>query len=221
MNEMIPEFTEDQIYEAKKEVVRAQVERFHDFYREYFNREETILMVQYFFEKIYNLEGRKEWIYLAIDSFDKVKNIMKDSTRENVEKLMELNRLTEKLDGEMASLLLKKGWKGEQISRESYDEYFSQMGFATERAHQLQHVLANLQQFYELAHRPINSVILKPVKLMSKMLGIYPLFATIEDGYYACMPVRREIFLGFYEEVKSKEWAYLFDRFPNLRHNDE
>jgi len=49
------------------------------------------------------------------------------------------------------------------------------------------------------------------------MLGIHPLFETIEDGYYACMPVRREIFDAFYEEVKTKEWAYLFDRFPNIR----
>lgn len=215
------EFTESQRYEAKKEIVRAQVERFHEFYREYFNREETILMVQYFFEKIYNLDGRKEWIHLAIDSFDKVKNIMKESTRENVEKLMELNRLTEKLDEEMATLLLKKDWKGEQLNRATYDEYFSEMGYSTERAHQLQHVLANLQQFYELAHRPINAVILKPVKLMSKMLGIYPLFSTIEDGYYACLPVRKEIFQGFYEEVRNREWAYLFERFPDLRKSHE
>jgi hypothetical protein len=211
------EYTEEQIYNAKKEVVRAQVERFHEFYKDYFNREETLLMVQYFFEKIYNLEGRKEWIHLAIDSFDKVKNIMKDSTRENVEKLMELNQLTDQLDEHMAKLILEKGWKGETLSRDQYDLYFSEIGYSKDRAHQLQHVLTNLQQFYELAHRPINAVIIKPVKVMSKMLGIHPLFATVEDGYYACMPVRREIFDAFYEEVKTKEWAYLFERLPDLR----
>ena len=215
------EFSEEKLYEAKKEVVRAQVERFHEFYKEYFNREDTILMVQYFFEKIYNLEGRKEWIHLALDSFDKVKNIMKDSTRENVEKLMELNQLTEKLDEGMAKLLLNTNWNGEQIDRNTYDTYFSEMGHATERAHQLQHVLSNLQQFYDLAHRPINAVIIKPVKVMSKMLGIQPLFATIEDGYYACLPVKKQIFEGFYEEVRNKEWAYLFQRFPELRHKHE
>jgi hypothetical protein len=212
------EYSEEKIYNATKEVVRANVERFHEFYYEYFNREETLLMVQYFFEKIYNLDGRKQWIHHAIDSFEKVKNIMKDSTRENVEKLMELNQLTEKLDETMAILLLDNGWNGENISREDYDKYFSQMGYSLERAHQLQHVLSNLQQFYELAHRPINAVLIKPVKVMSKMLGIHSLFETIEDGYYACMPVRREIFDAFYEEVKNKEWAYLFERFPNLKH---
>jgi hypothetical protein len=211
------DYTEEQIYSAKKEVVRAQVERFHEFYYDYFNREETLLMVQYFFEKIYNLDGRKEWIHLAIDSFDKVKNIMKESTRENVEQLMELNQLTDTLDEIMAKLILGKGWKGETLTRVQYDEYYSEIGHSKERAHQLQHVLTNLQQFYELAHRPINAVIIKPVKVMSKMLGIHPLFETIEDGYYACMPVRREIFDAFYEDVKTKEWAYLFDRFPDIR----
>jgi hypothetical protein len=209
-------YTPEEMYLAKKEIVRSQVERFHEFYSSYFNREETILMVQYFFERIYNLEGRQEWIDLAIHSFDKVKNIMKDSTKENVEKLMELNSLTEKLDSEMAIFLLNKNWNKNELSRTEFDDLFQEFGHEKERAHQLQHVLNNLQQFYDLAHRPINAVIMKPVKVMSKMLGISPLFETIEAGYVACLPVRREIFDNFYDEVKKKEWDYLIGRFPRL-----
>lgn len=218
---MIEKYSESEIYNAKKEVVRAQVERFHEYYEDYFNRKETLLMVEYFFERIYNLDGRKQWINIAINSFDKVKNIMKDSTRESVEQLMDLNQLTDRLDTEMAAYLLDKEWKGEKLSRSEFDEIFSLLGYPNERAHQLQHVLNNLQQFYHLAHRPINAVILKPVKVMSNMLGISPLFDTIEAGYLACQPVRKEIFEAFYDEVNKKEWNYLFDRFPELRKNEQ
>lgn len=211
-------FTQETLLEAKKEIVRAQIERFHEFYAHYFNRPETLRMVQFFFEKVYNMDGTQEWIEIAYSSFDKVKTMIKESTRESMEQLMELHQITDELDKKMAELLLKKGWKlGEKISRKTYDELFQEMGHAELRAKQLKYVLRNLTQFYELAHRPINAVILKPVRFMSKVLGIYPLFAIVEEGYYACLTVSLEIFQAFYKEVETKEWEYLFKLFPHLK----
>ncbi|MCX7999398.1 MAG: hypothetical protein N3A69_10690, partial [Leptospiraceae bacterium] len=92
-----------------------------------------------------------------------------------------------------------------------------ELGHAEMRAKQLTYVLRNLTQFYDLAHRPINSVILKPVRFMSKVLGIYPLFAIVEEGYYACLTVSLEIFQAFYKEVEQKEWEYLYKMFPELK----
>ncbi len=213
-------FTELDLQEAKKEIIRAQIERFHEFYFRYFNQPETLRMVQFFFEKVYNMDGAQEWIEIAYSGFDKVKSMIKESTRESMEQLMELHQITDELDKKMAELLLKKGWKpGTQISRQTYDELFQEMGEAELRAKQLKYVLRNLTQFYELAHRPINSVILKPVRFMSKVLGIYPLFAIVEEGYYACLTVSLEIFQAFYKEVEIKEWDYLFKMFPHLQNS--
>jgi hypothetical protein len=210
-------YTDAEIYEAKKEIVRAQVERFHDFYLDYFQREETLKMVEFFFEKVYSLEGKHEWVDIAYNSFEKVKTMMKESTRENMEQLMELHAITDELDTEMAKLLLNKEWNGLPISRHDYDTLFVELGRADRRAIQLKYVLKNLIQFYELAHRPINAMIMKPARFMSKVLGLYPLFAAVEEGYYACLPVSLEIFQGFYKEVESREWDYLFGFFPELK----
>ncbi|EJO67785.1 hypothetical protein LEP1GSC044_0133 [Leptospira kirschneri serovar Grippotyphosa str. RM52] len=69
---------------ARAEVVRAQVERFRVFYASYFHLEETIPMVEYFFEKIYNLEGREVWLHLAMDTYQKVKRYVEgDFTRKH------------------------------------------------------------------------------------------------------------------------------------------
>lgn len=212
-------YSKESIYEAKKEIVRAQVERFHIFYADYFNRENTIPMVNYFFETVYNLEGRDEWIELAINTFDKVKHMIKDQTRENVQQLIELNNLTDKLDTQMAYLLLEKKWEEEKkvLSFEEYTSLFVELDHSQERKQQLEVVLKNMELFYNLAHRPINSVIMKPARFMAKILGVYPLFATVEEGYHAILPVSPELFQKFYEEVKQKEWEYLYQAFPHLK----
>ncbi len=214
-------YSRESIYDAKKEIVRAQVQRFHIFYSDYFNREQTIPMVNYFFETIYNLDGRDEWIELAINTFEKVKHMIKDQTRENVQQLIELNNLTDKLDTQMAYLLLEKEWEKEkkELTLEEYTSLYRELNHAQERKQQLEVVLKNMELFYTLAHRPINSVIMKPARFMAKILGVYPLFATVEEGYHAILPVSPDLFQEFYKEVKQKEREYLYQAFPKL-YND-
>ncbi len=213
-------YSKEMIFSAKKEIVRVQVLRFHGFYSEYFTKPETTPMVEYFFEKIYNLGGKEEWLDLAVNTFDKVKNMIKEQTRLNLEQLIELNNLTDKLDTQMAYLLLEKNWEeGQELDLDQYRKMYVELKHTEERKLQLEFVLNNLRKFYELAHRPINAVIMKPARFMSKILGVYPLFASVEDGYYAVLPVSRDIFESFYKEVNEKEWEYLHSAFPEMKQN--
>lgn len=215
-------FTREQLQTAKRQIVRSQVERFHIFYKEYFEKEETIPMVNYFFDKIYNLDGKEEWVSLALSSFDKIKSMVREETRESMERLVELNNLTDSLDLKMAELLLKTGWKdGDSLSQEEYLKIFIELDHAEERIRQVEIVLINLRQFYELAHRPINAILIKPARFMSKILGIHALFSTVEDGYHACLPVNRPLFESFFQEVKKKEYQFLYDSFPRLLNNGQ
>ncbi|EMJ90636.1 FFLEELY motif protein [Leptospira alstonii] len=194
---------------ARVEVVRAQVERFRVFYANYFHLEETIPMVEYFFEKIYNLEGRELWLHLAMDTYQKVKGMMKETSRENIEYLIELNNLTEELDTIFAKHLVDSGWDGKRLSREEYDLYYGQMGYYKERMRQLEIVLQNLKVFYELAHKPISAFLIKPARFMASLLGVSALFKSVEEGYNATLSVSSSIFNSFYEEVKKKETEYI------------
>ncbi|MCC6275748.1 MAG: hypothetical protein IT569_07810 [Leptospiraceae bacterium] len=215
-------YSKEMIFSAKKEIVRAQVARFHEFYSEYFTKPETTPMVNYFFDKIYNLDGKEEWLDLAVNTFEKVKNMIKEQTRLNLEQLIDLNNLTDKLDTQMAFLLLEKNWEeGKELNSKEYRELYEELKHGEERKLQLEYVLNNLRKFYDLAHRPINAVIMKPARFMSKLLGVYPLFASVEDGYYAVLPVSSDIFESFYKEVKEKEWEYLHSAFPELKQNVE
>jgi hypothetical protein len=57
---------------------------------------------------------------------------------------------------------------------------------------------------------------MKPARFMAKILGIHPLFATIEEGYHACLPVNHDLFESFFAEVDKKEHEYLRACFPNF-----
>lgn len=194
---------------ARAEVVRAQVERFRVFYASYFHLEETIPMVEYFFEKIYNLEGREVWLQLAMDTYQKVKGMMKESSRENIEYLIELNNLTEELDTILAKQLVESGWDGKRLTREEYDLQYGRMGHHKERSRQLEIVLRNLKVFYELAHKPISAYLIKPARFMASMLGVSALFQSVEEAYNATLPVSSDIFDSFYEEVRRRETDYI------------
>ena len=210
-------YSKEQIFAAKKQVVKAQVTRFKITYHSYFERPDTIQMVNYFFDKIYNLEAKAEWVDLAISSFDKIKSMIKEETKESMERLIDLNNLTDKLDTQMAYLMLEKNWNEETgLTQDKYIEYFIELGHAEERFQQLEIVLLNLRQFYELAHRPINAVLMKPARFMAKILGIHPLFATIEDGYHACLPVNHDLFESFFSEVDKTEHEFLKTCFPKF-----
>ncbi len=203
---------------AHIEVVRVQVERFHEFYSSYFNQEETIGMARYFFETVYNLEGRDELEDLALNTYAKVKHMLKETSRENVERLIDLNHITDELDIKLAKLILQNGWKpGDQISQSEYLVYYKTLGEAKLRKKQLEVVLFNLRKFYELAHKPISGYIIKPAAMMSKMLGVYPLFKKVEEGYYATLPVKKDTFESFFKVVEELEWKFLFDAFPELK----
>ncbi|MBL8019219.1 MAG: hypothetical protein JNM27_06120 [Leptospirales bacterium] len=204
----------DLLQTAKVEIIRVQIERFHEFYASYFQREETRPMVEYFFDRIYSLENNQEWRKLALGTFQNVKSLVKEETRNNIEHLIELNELTESLDLLLARKLLEKGYQpGTTISLSEYRNLYVEAGQGVQRQRHLDLVIGNMLSFYDLAHRPVNAILIKPARFMSKMLGIYPLFATVEEGYYAVLPVSRELFESFLSEVKTREREYLSTAF--------
>lgn len=201
--------------EARKEVVRCQIQRFHEFYASYFNRSETRAMVEYFFDRIYSLEEDLSWRRTALSTFSTVRHLVAEDTRAKIEHLIELHDLTEELDLAMADVLLAQGWTGSRLTQEDYRSLYVLCGRAEGRARHLNLVFQNMVSFYSLAHRPSSALIIKPARFMTKMLGIYSLFSPVEEGYYAVLPVSRELFDEFLSEVQRREWEYLNSAFPS------
>lgn len=205
------EITEDTaLRKAQEEIVRCQVERFRVSYAEYFAMENTQKLVKFFFEKIYDLEAQDTIIQIAINTYRKVKNQLSEETRENLENLIELNKLTHALDRIMAEHLLKRGWQpGEQITEETYFELYKEIGRESERKEQLRSAVKSMIVSYNLAHKPFNEVILKAAKGFALMFGVSPLYDFAEEGYYATKGVKSDIFSDFIDKVMDVESDYI------------
>lgn len=207
-------YTAEQLRQAQQEVVRCQIERFRNDYSEYFEREDTQKLVRFFFEKIYDLEAQDTIIQTAIQTYNKVKGQLSGETRENLENLIELNRLTHELDQKMARLLLDRGWEpGSRLNREEYFELYKALGHEDERRQQLLSSLKSMMESYQLAHKPFSEMVLKAAKGFAVMFGVMPLYRFADEGFQATKIIRADVFNRFIDTVTENELAYIVAAF--------
>lgn len=208
------EYTAAQLRTAQEEIIRCQVARFRNDYDEYFERADTEKLVTFFFEKIYDLEAQDTIIQTAINTYNKVKGQLSGDTRENLENLIELNRLTHALDQRMAQLLLNKGWQeGEQLSPEAYFDLYVELGMEAERRQQLLSSVKSMVESYQLAHKPFSDVVLKAAKGFAVMFGVMPLYRFADEGFHATKAVKPDIFNRFVDRVMENELEYIIRAF--------
>jgi hypothetical protein len=88
-------------------IVNTHVRRSHLTYSEYFQDEKTRNLADYFFEKIYTLEGKAERDELAVKTYNRFKGMVSEKSRDRIENLLLLNELTDELDMQMADVIRK------------------------------------------------------------------------------------------------------------------
>ena len=183
------------LIKAQKEIVRVQIERLHNVYESYFNREDTKDLVNFFFDKIYAMDNTDKFLRIAVDIFNKVKFGLNPTTRENLETIIRVHEYTTELDGEMGKLLIEKGWKeGKKTAIKEYRKIYVEFGHAKGRVDQLKTVIKCMRIFHAMAHRPQAEGYIKAAKLFSRIFGVHSLFVQLEEGYYATVSIKPDIF---------------------------
>lgn len=196
---------------AKVEIMQAQVRRFKENYNEYFLREDSADLVNFFFERIYNLDSQGEIIQTAINTFGKIKSKLPAEIRQSIQDVIDLNELTHELDEGMAKTLAENGWDGKPIDTPRLAEIYRLYNHRKERVRQLEVMIKTLEFSHQLAHSPLGKLLLKPARLAARIFGVLVLFEFLEEGYFATRKVSPELFNDFLKEVETKEWQYLHD----------
>lgn len=201
---------QDNLKPAREEIVRIQIERFRNDYAEFFDRPDTQKLVDFFFGKVYDIEAQESIIDIAINTYDKFKGQLSGETRENLENLIELNKLTQDLDTQMASLLLQKGWQeGEKLTIAEYIELYKELGEEEKRRQQLLMAVKSMMVSYQLAHKPFSELILKAARGVAVMFGVTMLHDFAEEGYKATKAVKADVFNQFIDKVTENEVEFL------------
>lgn len=207
------------LLKAQKEIVRVQIERLHTVYEKYFNRADTKRLVQFFFDKIYVMDNNDKFLKIAIDTFNKVKFTLNINTKENLETIISLHESTSLLDAGMGKLLIEKGWnEGKQISVAEYRKTYVEFGHVKERITQFNTVIKCMRIFHAMAHKPQSESYVKAAKLFSRIFNVHSLFVQMEEGYYATVSVKPEVFEEFVKEVELNEMEYINSAFPSNVH---
>lgn len=196
-------------------VVNTHVRRFHLTYSEYFNTESTRALADYFFNRIYTLEGKAERDALAVKTYNRFKSMLSEKSRNRIENLLLLNELTDELDREMAAVL-KKERKHivqhdgiEHIDLKKLPALYRKANDPEARIRQLKLVILNLESFFELSKHPLAGVVMRPVSLAARTVGAMKLYRIFEEGYNATKPVSKEVFFEFMQYVRGHETQFL------------
>ncbi|UPT67329.1 MAG: hypothetical protein M0D57_01130 [Sphingobacteriales bacterium JAD_PAG50586_3] len=195
---------------ARLEIMQAQTRRFKEFYGEYFNREDSADLVNFFMDKIYNLDSQGDIIQTAINTFGKIKNKLPAEIKQSIQDVIDLNDVTHQMDEGMAAVLVERGWTGDAIETKELTEVYKQYGHRAERIKQLEVMIDTLEFSHQLAHSALGKVMLGPARLAARLFRVMVLFEFLEEGYLATRKVSAEDFNDFLHKVEEKEWEYLY-----------
>lgn len=196
--------------DVRQLIIDAQVDRFHVEYAEFFHIDASRPTVEFFFEKVYALEGKEERDRLAKNTVQKVRHFIKDSTRHKLDGLIYLNDLTDYLDLRMARLFLVGGGRsGDTLDSVAYERLYSRLDNREERLRQLEVLLLNFRTFFTLSRRPVVRFMLKPMKFAARSLGAGILYDLFEQAYEASLSLPEDLFHRFCDRVAEVERAYI------------
>ena len=205
-------------------VINTYVRRSRLTYKEYFEQETTRPLADYFFEKIYTLEGKAKRDELAVKTYHRFKGMLSEKSRGRIEHLLLLNQVTDKLDREMADYI-KENRKVivehdgvRHIDLKKLPQIYKKCNKLEDRVEQLKLVVSNLESFFELSKHPLAGVVMRPVSLAARTVGFTELYKVFEAGYNATKPVSKEVFFEFTQYVRGHETLFLEKAFKKHIH---
>ena len=189
-------------------VVSYQVNRFKKDYRFFFEREESKETVEFFFEKIYALEGKEHRDALTRRTFANFQPFITMGMKQKVKRLFLLNDLTDFLDLKMAKTLQKMKVNSKQITKKNFEIAYKKCGYQSERKLQTELVIENFTQFFDFSRKPIIRAIMPIMFFLAKRLSAQHLVAIFQDGYKSSQKFSKETFYSFIDFVKVNEAQY-------------
>lgn len=196
-------------------IVNTHIRRSHATYHEYFAQDSTRALADYFFDRIYTLEGKAERDEMAVKTYNRFKGMLSEKSRGRIENLLLLNEITDELDMQMADVIRKekkyivKHDGVEHVDLKKLPALYRKANNPADRVKQLKLVVLNLESFFELSKHPLAGVVLRPVSLAARTVGAGRLYKVFEEGYNATKPVTKEVFFEFTQYVRGHETQFL------------
>lgn len=193
-------------------LVDFQVERLKRTYRDFVEEPKHARLSKFFFEDVYSTRDKIERDASVRRLHDKVRDVLGEEAVRNLERVIELNELTDGLDERMLAKLRELDVRRDFTESEYEEAYYLCDNFG-ERKRQIELILHSLQYFHGLAQYRTIGVGLTLLRPYAILKSATLLLDFLQAGYKAFRSLKD--IAEFHDAVKKREVERL-DRIYSL-----
>lgn len=194
------------------ELVDFQVERLRQTYRDFLENPDYRLLTKFFFEDVYSAQDKSARDASVRKLHAKVRDALGDEPVRRLEKVIELNEMTDRLDDAILEQFAKLGVR-RGFTESEYEEAYYLCDNYEERDRQIGLILESLRYFHGLArYRTIGMglTLLRPYAIVKRATGLLDF---LQGGYRAFRSVAS--LDEFHDAIQTRETERL-DRIYSL-----
>ncbi|GIX42060.1 MAG: hypothetical protein KatS3mg129_1793 [Leptospiraceae bacterium] len=199
---------------AKQIVVNQIIERLGKTYKDYIENVKGFDKIPSFFRNhLYAPANKKERDKALEELYKKLKTIVGQDLVENVYKLIQLVKLSDELDYEIAEELLKNHLKTIEYNKNTHldfeiiEKIIHEKNQYEKRKKQIDLICESLSFFFALSKLPLIKLVMAPIKVAANLVGAEVLVDTMEEGYRIAKEIKD--MKSFIKDFKGRELSYL------------
>lgn len=214
-----------QLEKAKQLVVNTIIERLEYTYEDYIKNIQGFSEIPSFFKNhLYAPANKKERDYVLEQLYIKLKTIVGEDMVENIHKLIQLIKLSDELDYEIANVLINKYTEeihsNGKLNFEIVEKIINDKNQYSNRKKQIELICETLAFFFSLSKLPLVKLVMAPIKVAANLVGANILIETMEEGYRISKGIKD--MKPFINDFKTREFYYLDSlqkKYENLNKN--
>ena len=212
---------------AKQIVVNQIIERLEQHYEDYIKNVKGFNEIPSFFRQhLYAPANKQERDKSLEELYQKLKTIVGQDLVENIYKLIQLIKISDELDYEIAEELLKNYLKDREYNEktnldfEIIEKIIHEKNQYEKRKQQIELICESLAFFFALSKLPLIKLVMAPIKVAANLVGADALIETMEEGYRISRNIKD--MKPFIKDYRERELIYLNNiqkKFSNVNNN--
>jgi hypothetical protein len=212
---------------AKQIVVNQIIERLEQHYEDYIKNVKGFNEIPSFFRQhLYAPANKQERDKSLEELYQKLKTIVGQDLVENIYKLIQLIKISDELDYEIAEELLKNYLKDREYNEktnldfEIIEKIIHEKNQYEKRKQQIELICESLAFFFALSKLPLIKLVMAPIKVAANLVGADALIETMEEGYRISRNIKD--MKTFIKDFRERELIYLNNiqkKFSNVNNN--
>ncbi len=195
---------------AKEYVVNQIVQNLENTYQDYIQNVEGFDKIPNFFKNyLYAPANKEERDRVLKDLYVKLKNLVGEDLVENIQKLIDLIKISDELDEEIALELINKNYAfyDNHMNFEVIERIIHEKNQYQRRKLQIDLICETLSFFFTLSKLPIVKLIMAPIKIAANLVGAEILIETMEEGYRIAKEIKD--MKPFLTDFRKREYEFL------------